>query len=104
MTLLDQMKQLPHHQYIWAYWKQLKDAAVTLNNDKDSLQDDELCLYLQDSEGGIFAAPNEKDHAKESEMVKQLFKYVTNNMEQLKASYINVRQRTISLLYTSYNL
>jgi hypothetical protein len=106
MTLPDQMKQLPHLQYTWTTWGQVKNKGVTLENVKESPMDSEFCLSLQTGRVMKIVAgePTKDMHAKDSDMVRQLFKHVTKNMEQLKVSHSNVCQRTISLLYTSNSL
>jgi hypothetical protein len=52
----------------------------------------------------VAGEPTKDMHTKDSDMVRQLFRHVTENMEQLKVSHSNVCQRTISLLYTSNSL
>ncbi|KAH3935327.1 hypothetical protein HBH53_264760 [Parastagonospora nodorum] len=100
MMLLDQMKQLPHYQYAWAYWGQLTDDAASLKSKFDEpLEESQLCLCLQTEDEtivAIFASPSTYNFG-ESFLVSKLFSYVTRNMKQLRASYSNKDSDALTL-------
>ncbi|KAH3956035.1 hypothetical protein HBI26_252220 [Parastagonospora nodorum] len=100
MMLLDQMKQLPHYQYAWAYWRQLTDEAATLKSEiNEPLRESQLCLCLQTEDQtivAIFATPSSYNLG-ESILVIKLFHYVTSNMKQLRASYSNKDSDALTL-------
>ncbi|KAH3938386.1 hypothetical protein HBH98_254710 [Parastagonospora nodorum] len=96
----DQMKQLPHYQYAWAYWRQLTDEAATLKSEiNEPLRESQLCLCLQTEDQtivAIFATPSSYNLG-ESILVIKLFHYVTSNMKQLRASYSNKDSDALTL-------